>query len=180
MSLFELFESALPLSEFLTRYGNDADRERWGKKIIVVDNVQKTLLAAFTRKINVLVIAGTWCGDCAAQCPIFEAFAAVSKQIQIRYVDRDANTEPENQVYTNGGKRVPAVIFFSEDGHEAARYGERTLSGYRRQAISLLPDSPITAPEDWMKATIQEWLNEFERVHWMLRLSSRLRDLHKD
>jgi hypothetical protein len=27
---------------------------------------------------------------------------------------------------------------------------------------------------------LQEWLNEFERVQWMLRLSTRLRQKHGD
>ena len=29
-------------------------------------------------------------------------------------------------------------------------------------------------------AVLQEWLNEFERVQWMLRLSPRLRQKHGD
>jgi hypothetical protein len=33
-------------------------------------------LASFTRRMNVLVLTGAWCGDCAVQCPMIGAIAA--------------------------------------------------------------------------------------------------------
>jgi hypothetical protein len=39
----------------------------------------------------------------------------------------------------------------------------------------------ITAAGDALLAHVtQDWLNEFERVQWLLRLSPRLRRLHRD
>ena len=34
----------------------------------------------------------------------------------------------QQELSINGGNRVPVAVFFSEDGYEVARYGERTLS----------------------------------------------------
>ena len=131
MNLFDSFAAALPLSDFLAKYGTEADRKRWKRAAeqTRLTNAQASLLERFTRRTNVLVLAGAWCGDCSAQCPIFEAFAAAAPVIVTRYLDRDEHAEVQAALKINGGNRVPVLVFFSEDGHEVARYGERTLRG---------------------------------------------------
>ena len=80
----------------------------------------------------------------------------------------------------NGGARVPVVVFLSEDWQEVCRYGERTLSIYRKLAADQLgPSCPtgLVPPANEALATITaEWLAEFERAHLILRLSPRLRE----
>ena len=62
----------------------------------------------------------------------------------------------------NGGHRVPVVVFLSEDWFEVSRYGERTVSIYRRLAAEqlgpacptgLVPPAaealPPTRPNGW-------------------------------
>ena len=86
-----------------------------------------------------------WCGDCINQCPIFEHFAAAAPG-RSRSVTSTATNMPtcSAALQINGGNRVPVLVFFSEDGLEVARYGERTLSKYRQmmrdQAGPTLPD----------------------------------------
>jgi hypothetical protein len=79
---------------------------------------------------------------------------------------------------------VPVVVFFSEDSYEVARYGERTLSKYRQMMRDQAGDScptGIAIPGDSLLVQVtQDWLNEFERVQWLLRLSPRLRQMHGD
>jgi len=41
-----------------------------------------------------------------------------------------------------------------------------------------VPGAPV--PDDELAACLQEWLNEFERVQLLLRLSTRLREMHGD
>ena len=82
--------------------------------------------------MKVLCLAGAWCGDCSGQCPAFEHFAAAAPVIQVHYLDRDEHADVQKVLQINGGNRVPVVVFFSEDGFEVARYGERTLSKYRQ------------------------------------------------
>ena len=92
---FSHYENALPYGDFLTQLGAPADKERWdrARESLTLTEDQKALLAKFTRRTNVLVLAGAWCGDCAAQCPIFERFAEVAPVLKIRYLDRDANPD---------------------------------------------------------------------------------------
>ena len=178
---FSTFEAAQPYDEFLTRYGTAADRARWDatRDGVVLTAEQTALLGLFGRRTNVLVLAGAWCGDCAAQCPILERFAGASPALRVRYLDRDAHPEAQREVQINAGNRVPVVVFFSEDGFEVARYGERPLSAYRRLVRALVPGTPDPGP-DPVAAAVADWLREFERVQWMLRLSPRLRKLNGD
>ena len=92
--------------------------------------------------------------------------------------------KPFGCVRITASNRVPVAVFFSEDGHEVARYGERTLARYRQLMGQLAPEgcaTGIVKADDPVQAqVVQDWLDEFERVQWALRLSPRLRKLHND
>ena len=186
MNLFDKFAAGLPLPEFLAKFGSDGDRAKWARAAdqTALTDAQKTLLGKFTRRTNVLVLAGAWCGDCAAQCPIFERFAEAAPVLVTRYLDRDVHADVQAELKINGGNRVPVAVFFSEDGHEVARYGERTLARYRQLVEQFTGESCATGlvkgTDPVQLAVVQDWLDEFERVQWMLRLSPRLRKLHGD
>jgi thiol-disulfide isomerase/thioredoxin len=186
MNLFDKFAHSLPYPAFLDRYGTPAHAERWRATYEKVEPTpaQRELLRQFRRETNVLVLAGTWCGDCSGQCPIFERFSEAAPVLKIRYLDRDAHSDAQEALQINGGNRVPVVVFFNEDGHEVARYGERTLSQYRSLAAKLggpgCPTGIVAAGDPLLAQIAQDWLDEFERVQWMLRLSPRLRARHDD
>ncbi len=180
------FDAALSYQDFLDQHGTDEQRRRWQG---VYDRVQlaaaqRTLLSGFQREMNVLCMAGAWCGDCVEQCPILEHFALASDNVHLRFVDRDADDELKNELTVCGGARVPAVVFLSEDGQPVGRYGDRTLSKYRHMAATQLgPSCPtgILPPDsDLLQAVTQDWLNEFERTQLILRTSPRLREKHGD
>jgi thiol-disulfide isomerase/thioredoxin len=186
VNLFENFPGGLPYAEFLHRYATPGQMQRWQR---IFDEVkltvaQRALLASFTRPMSVLCLAGAWCGDCSSQCPIFEHIAAAAPSIRMRYLDRDEHADAQRELQINGGNRIPVVVFFSEDGYEVGRYGERTLSKYRRmmqeQAGRACPSGLSSKGESLLADVTQDWLNEFERVQWMLRLSPRLREVHGD
>jgi hypothetical protein len=65
-----------------------------------------------------------------------------------------------------------------------SRYGERTLSTYRRMASEQLgpacPTGLVPPTAEALSQVISEWLAEFERTHLLLRLSARLRAKHQD
>jgi thiol-disulfide isomerase/thioredoxin len=176
MNLFEKYAFGLRYNDFLSRYATDGHKHNWSQAYnqVVLTPGQKNLLAGFKRQMPVLCLAGAWCGDCSGQCPIFEHFAQASPLIQVRYLDRDDHTDVQQVLQINGGNRVPVLVFFSEDGYEVARYGERTLAKYRR----MMGAQPIS--ESLLHEVIQDWLNEFERVQYILRLSARLRKVHGD
>lgn len=180
------FEKGLPYDEFIGKYANDTERERWQGAYdrIQLTAEQEELLKGFVREMNVLVVAATWCGDCVNQVPIFQRFAEVSDRINVRLLERDEVPELRDALKINGGARIPVVVFLSEDYFECARYGERVLSLYRQIAYSQLqtgrPTNIAASGEELMAKATAEWLDEFERIQLMLRLSPRLRERHGD
>jgi thiol-disulfide isomerase/thioredoxin len=186
MNLFDHFPAALPMDQFLSRYGTAGHRARWQETFDAVQltDAQKQLLGSFTRETNVLVLAGAWCGDCSGQCPIFDRFAEAAPVLKVRYLDNAEHADVQAELSVNGGKRVPVAVFFSEDGYEVLRYGDRTLSKYRQMmrdsAGASCPTGIGTSRDPLLAQVTQDWLDEFERVQWLLRLSGRLRQKHGD
>ncbi|HEV3144421.1 MAG TPA: thioredoxin family protein [Gemmataceae bacterium] len=186
MPHFDKWSAALPYREFLAKYGTASQQARWQQTLDAVSLKpgQRELLAAFGREMKVLCLAGTWCGDCSGQCPIFERFAEAAPVVHVRYLDRDEHADVQRELQINGGNRVPVLVFFSEDGFEVARCGERTLSKYRAMMHTVAganwPTGIIAQGDSLMDQVVQDWLNEFERVQWILRLSPRLRQQHGD
>ncbi|QDU32919.1 hypothetical protein KS4_09580 [Poriferisphaera corsica] len=151
---------------------------------IELTDAQKQLLAEFSREMKIIVVSGIWCGDCVQQVPLIEKIAQASDRIDLRYVDRDEVPELRDQITINQGTRVPVVVFLAEDYEQVSWYGDRTLCRYRRLAAQQLggacplPGAPV--PDEELEESLQCWLNEFERVQLLLRLSGRLRQKHGD
>jgi thiol-disulfide isomerase/thioredoxin len=150
----------------------------------VLTDAQKLLLGGFTRNMNVLVLSGIWCGDCSAQGPMLAAIAECTSKINLKWLDRDEAIELSDRVKINAGNRVPTVLFMAEDFEPVSVLGDRTLSRYRaitQRQLGASCDIPgATIPQNEFNETMQEWLNEFERVQLLLRLSARLRQKHND
>ena len=94
------------------------------------------------------------------------------------------NAELVEQLKICSGHRVPVMLFLNEDFDFLSLAGDRTLSRYRALAARKLgPSCPLPGapvPPDEIAATLQDWINEFERVHLMVRLSAKLRERHND
>jgi hypothetical protein len=181
-----IFADALPYTSFLDQYAAAAQRPRWDAMHgrMALTTAQRELLGSFTRRMPVLCVAGAWCGDCINQCPAFDHFARATAAIDLRLLDRDTRPDLREMLSINGGHRVPVVVFLSEDWFEVARYGERTISIYRRMAAEQLgpacPTGFVSPPDEAIATLTAEWLTEFERAQLILRLSPRLRGLHGD
>ena len=181
----DAFARGLPYADFLDRFATEQQAADWNAALAEVQltDAHRATLDSFPRQMNVLVLAGAWCGDCVSQCPIFEAFAARCDRLHIRYVDRDADADIAARMTTCGAARVPSVAFLSEDGHLCGRYGDKTLAKYRDLVDSLAGEVCSTGfneRSELQEAIVSEWLGQFERIEWMLRLSGRLRNLHGD
>ena len=180
------FERGLDYGDFLAKYGTDEHRRRWDevRRAVALSDAQRELLAGFRREMKVLVVAGAWCGDCVEQCPILDHFSAASERIRIRYFDRDADGDLADALSICGARRVPSVLFLSEDNFACGHYGDRTLAKYRQMAATQLgaacPTGLVAPDRSLREAVVQDWLDEFERIQWMLRTSARLRQAHGD
>lgn len=178
------FGRALPYGEFLDRFAGSSDKAAWNQapQRVRLGDDQRSLLASFTRQMNVVVLAGTWCGDCVRQCPLLRGIELSCPVLALRFLDRDSEPDIAAELTICGGGRVPVVVFLSEDFTECGRYGDRTISTYRRMMgqPTRSYDPSSSSSDNEPEETLQDWLVEFERIQWMLRLSPRLRRLHGD
>ncbi len=151
---------------------------------LTLSDTQAALLGGFTREMKVLCLSGMWCGDCVAQGPMFARIAEASPMIDLKWLDRDEHSDLSELVTINAGQRVPTLIFCAEDFELVGYLGDRTLSRYRAIAAKQIGAAcqlpGATVAEDELGATMQDWLDEFERVQLLLRLSPRLRQKHGD
>lgn len=188
------FGEARPFEAYVAT-GSPAHQDNWKRfhGAVRLAEPQRTLIASFGRRINVLVLSGTWCGDCVQQCPMLDHIARASaadpderseRLIRLRFLDRDQHKDLSHHVMLCGGLRVPTVLFLNEDFDLCGLLGDRTLSRYRAIAARQLgPSCPLPGadvPSDEVAATLQDWVDEFERIHLMLRLSPKLRERHGD
>lgn len=168
--------------------GTAAQRQNWETAYAATELTtnQKKLLAGFSREIRVLVYSGIWCGDCVQQGPLIQHIAeAAGDRVDLRWLDRDEHPDLQVHFRINAGARVPVVVFCAEDYELVGWYGDRTLTRYRAMAAAQLhgaacplPGAPV--PADERAGVLQDWIDEFERVHLLLRLSGRLRERHGD
>jgi hypothetical protein len=183
--LRQKFDRGLPYREYAAtatlsqRPGWDAAYERTR-----LDPPQRALISGFVRPMPVLVLSGTWCGDCVAQCPMLARIAEGSPQIDLRFLDRDEHRDLSERATICGGQRVPTAIFMNPDLEFVSLLGDRTLARYRAIAAAKLgafcPLPGAEVPPDEAAATLQDWVDEFERVHLLLRLSPKLRTRYGD
>ncbi len=178
------FEAGLTYPEYLKTDPSKA--ESWQKIFdqIKLTPAQTKLIGGFVREMPVVVSSGIWCGDCVQQLPLLQKIAEANPVIKVRYLDRDEHRDLAEEIKICGGMRVPVAIFLAEDFEPVSIFGDRTLTRYRALAAKQLgascplPGAPV--PQDELDATLQDWLDEVERVHLLLRLSGRLREKHGD
>jgi len=182
----EKFSNALPYEAFLDQHGSEIDKVKWQSVLHRVElSVQQVgLLHGFSRELNILVLAGAWCGDCVRQCPILQKFALEQPKIQLRFTDRDADEELKSELVIIGASRVPQVVFLSEDFLHVGRFGDRTISYYRdleqKSSGASCATGLVGDKDPLFDAVVSDWLLEIERIQLMLRLSPSLRAKHND
>jgi thiol-disulfide isomerase/thioredoxin len=184
--LADQFATGLPYDRYV-KTGSDEQQRRWSQvyDAAQLTDTQKQLVGGFVREMKILIFSGIWCGDCVEQCPLIHKIAQANPgKIELRFVERPRDGELVSELRVNGGSRVPAVLFLSEDNEWCATAGDRTIHRYRAVALRKLgPLCPtgIVAPErEELDATLGDWLNEVERVQLMLRLTPRLRQKYQD
>ncbi|CAN5695788.1 hypothetical protein BH11PLA1_BH11PLA1_03380 [soil metagenome] len=188
------FDAARPYDEYVAG-GAAHEQQNWKTFAarLALKPEQAALIESFARRINVLVISGLWCGDCVQQCPILAQFEKANPApradrdaggIDLRFMDRDADPVFAAPFKVCGGQRVPVAIFLNEDFEFIALAGDKLLARFRLLAARALgascPLPGAAVPSDEVAAVTQDWLNEFERVALLLRLSSKLRQKHND
>jgi len=182
------FDQGLDYERFVALGDAHGHRGQWDQRYgqLALDETQTALIQGFSRKMHVLCLTGTWCGDCALQGAAMQRVAEANPAcIDLRFVLRsEEHAELVVKSTINAGFRVPVTWFLSEDMDPVYAFGDRTLSRYRSMARKALGDEVAPTlpppPADPVRTVLGEVIEMFERVHLLLRLSTRLRDKHGD
>jgi thiol-disulfide isomerase/thioredoxin len=146
-------------------------------------DVQKQRISGFNRRLNVLIYSASWCGDCSRQIPmILKMGEAAGDKVNIKLIDKETSNELQDELRIVGALRVPMVIFLTEDFWEVGRFGERLLNLYRSKAareINRGKDKGVLTPNA-LEREMEDWLDIFERMLLMVRLSPPLRARYND
>jgi thiol-disulfide isomerase/thioredoxin len=179
------FETGLAYDSYVAT-GTESHQRRWHDMLdqVLLRDVQQEFLRTFTRRTHVLVLSGTWCGDCIRQVPILRRIEEASPAVVVRILDRDRNPEVRDELRLSGAAKVPVAVFLNEDFFECSRFGDRTLATYRALGQAKLgpacPIGPAELAPDELEANIGAWIAEVERVQLLLRLTPYLRQRHGD
>ncbi len=182
------FQQGVSYADFVKLAQAEGQHMPWEQRYaqLALDASQATLVGGFTRKMHVLCLTGTWCGDCALQGSAMQRIAEANPGvIDLRFLLRsEEHAELVVNAQVNAGFRVPVSWFLAEDFEPVSFFGDRTLSRYRAMASKAIgpevqPFLPAP-PADPVREVLREVLDEFERVQLLLRLSGRLREKHGD
>jgi len=130
---------------------------RLDQTIKINDDLMKEI-KELKRKFSWLVITEPWCGDAAQNIPVFAKIAALSDNIELKFILRDENPEVMNQYLTNGGKAIPILVCFdSETMEELWKWGPRPVVA-QKLARELVTNPGVTKEEKNKKIII--WYTE--------------------
>jgi hypothetical protein len=72
-----------------------------------------------------MVITENWCGDSAQNLPYIAKIASLNKNIDLRIILRDTNSDIMNYYLTNGTRSIPKLVVFDGEGKELFQWGSR-------------------------------------------------------
>ncbi|MFK7971721.1 MAG: thioredoxin family protein [Bacteroidia bacterium] len=142
-------------SEALAHYTmlNLRRMKRTEKTVTLSEEIQQAV-ASITRPQTWVVLTEGWCGDAAPFNPIINKVASLNPNITLGFLLRDENLEVMDRYLTNGGRSIPKLVMFDEDGKELGTWGPRpqALADFRNKWLA----DPEVSPER-VKELIQKW-----------------------
>lgn len=146
-------------TEALTNYTvlNDKRMKRFDKTVKVdTDTVAK--IAGIDRKLTLLVLTESWCGDAAPTMPVMNKIAELNPNITFKVLLRDENLELMHRFLTNGTLSIPKLIAIDDTTMEViGDWGPRPsiaskmVEAYKKEHGKLTPE---------FKQDLQVWYNK--------------------
>ncbi len=136
---------------------NDRRMKRFDKTVKISAEDEATI-AKLDKKIQLVVLTESWCGDAAPALPVINKVAQLNDHVDFKVVLRDENVDLMNQFLTNGGMSIPKLIFWDAENQEVlADWGPRPapaaklVADHKEKHGQLLPE---------IKEEIQQWYNK--------------------
>lgn len=98
--------------------------DKWDKRYELSEELKKRL-DKLEQQEHWLLLTEGWCGDAAHSVPVIAKMADYSSKIKLDLLLRDENLELMDQHLTNGGRSIPKLVRYSEDGKVLGEWGPR-------------------------------------------------------
>lgn len=150
----------------------NAHRMRRIDKQIELNDSLKKIIQNINKKITLIVIAESWCGDGAQNIPLIAKISEISSNIDLKIIFRDENIKIMDAYLTNGSRSIPKVIFVdSETKGELGTWGPRPakiqemVKEYKMQFPESSHDEFVRNLHLWYAKDMGEALqNDFEKL----------------
>jgi hypothetical protein len=76
------------------------------------------------KQLHFLTITEDWCGDAMMINPVIRKLSEAA-DIEMRVALRDADTDLIDRHLTNGGRAIPMILIFDNQGHLLGKWGPR-------------------------------------------------------
>ena len=83
------------------------------------------VISKIMKKQTWLIITEDWCGDSAQNVPYIFQMTKLNNNIDFKIIYRDENLDIIDKYLTNGGRAIPKIIGFDEEGNELFQWGPR-------------------------------------------------------
>lgn len=114
-----------------------------------------SVVNAYTKKLNIIVLSEFWCGDAAQNVPVIAKVLSISENAEMRILFRDENLELMDKFLTNGGRSIPKVILLDENFNLVGSWGPRPALAQEEMARLKAENSDFEV----IIEGIQKWYN---------------------
>ncbi len=129
----------------------NAQRMKRIDKRIELDEALKKAIEKNKRKLTLVVLAESWCGDGAQNIPIIAKIADRSPDIELKIILRDENLRIMDDHLTNGSRAIPKVIFIdSETKEEIGTWGPRPTE-LQKMVLEYKEEYPESSHDDFVR-----------------------------
>jgi len=130
VNLLNEYQKGLSYKEYVNLLGDNLTlHELHYKKFLVEGEIGKKISGY--KKLKILAITESWCGDSLALLPIVRKIAEINGKWEIKVLLRDVNLELMNQFLTKGVRGIPMFLFLDKEGELLFRWGPRPEAAIR-------------------------------------------------
>ncbi len=130
---FKTFEeSGMTFNQWLEKFEKPEAKEKtktFLKESEFIQEQCRAQLEELKYKQYLLVIAADWCGDCQRNLPIIELISRASDFLNLRILKKEDHLDL--LLKSNGGEKIPYVMFYSQDGYFISNWIERSYKAYK-------------------------------------------------
>ncbi|MBO7745850.1 thioredoxin family protein [Paenibacillus sp. MWE-103] len=123
----QAFREAVDFEAFAREAKANRDTLQANYESFALSREDLAFFASFREPVDVLALAHDWCGDVAANLPLFARIGRDTGKLRLRILPRDPDNRDIADLFPakDGQSRIPTYVFVSQAGEELGSFIER-------------------------------------------------------